>query len=1668
MKKILYTLLFALSFFSALYAQNYGNEWINYNQTYYKIKVAQDGIYRLPYQTLVNSGFPADEIDPRRIQIFYEGEEQYIYVHSEGTTGIFDPNGYIEFYGKRNRGYRDVVLWSNPEDCVNPDYSLFSDTSVYFITYNSSLSNRRMLPVSDNNYADYASNLSEYCIKHIRENYTGFYYGASTRCVYTQSEGYLDAAVIKDDVPQLKTIQTPFASTAAPNATIEIAVCGTPGLNLSSNVPHHLKVNFLDSTFIDEIYSGYEFVKKQISLPVSSIPNTINFVFSSNDTQNPALNDNNRVSYIDIHYGHTYNFEGKNSFEFILPSGSGSKDLLSISNFNASGISYLYDLNQHHRILCSENEGVINALVNNSGEDRNMILVSPNAYLSVSDIVPVSSDGKFTDYNTLYTNSDYFIVTNKTLWESAVEYQTYRNTTGYNVALYDFDELVDQYTYGVAKNPLAIRYLVRQFVDNTGEVPKSLFLLGKGIRTAVARNNGNYLNANLVATLGNPASDILITAGINDTHFEPLVATGRLSAKSNQDVRDYLNKVIAYEANPVQEWMKHILHFGGGSNAPEQQQFEGYLTNYKNIIEDTLFGGYVHTFLKNSSAPIQISVSDSVRNLINNGVSMMCFFGHASSSGFDQDIDNPDSYDNQNKYPFILANSCYSGDIFKQFYESTSEDWVIEPERGAIAFLASVGKGIASYLNSFSENLYKNIAYRYYGETLGEQVKQSIKYTQQGNLNSYGIESTCHEMALHGDPAIRINSAELPDLEIRNEDLVFVPEEINTVLDSFNVNLTIRNIGHAFQDSFLVHIERRYPDNSFDEKDIPIFGSIYLDTLLIKFPVDKEKGPGLNRLSVSLDYYNEIEELSETNNNVSIDFLISTSDLFPIYPYEYSIYPNSTVSLKASTGSPFVSELSYLFQMDTTDMFKSLSDAPLYEGQVNASGGIVEWTPPVSLTDNQVYYWRVAAANPNPDSIRWKESSFIYIEGEEGWSQAHFYQFKKDTYQFIKYDRDELDFDYIQTPKQLHVHNQAALWSQTFDDVFWSIDGAFNNGNGNTGCCAPHPAMIIVIIDPVTIKAWSSDTDDFGHRNYPKCFSSNNPEGFFVFSTGTASDFNETAMNGMNDMLLNHVPDGHYVVAYSWRNAVFESWPEEIISTFEGLGSSEVRHLQNNESWIFFVQKGSPATATEKVGNNPNVPIDLYQDLYLAFNYGTITSTLIGPATSWGSLHWLQESIDTPNYDSTYLEVLSYNPATLESTSIDTIFPPLYDVYNLNDSIPASEHPYLKLRMWTRDDTAKTPAQIDKWQLRYKGIPETAINPQAGFYINKDTLNQGDDLMFALATENISTYDMDSLLVKYWIQTSSNSMVNLGTKRLRPHPAGDVIMDTLSLSTLNLSGLNSLWIEYNPMTEGGYYDQKEQYHFNNIAQYFFYVEKDNENPLLDVTFDGIHILDGDIVSAKPNILISLKDENQYLALNDTSLFRVYLDNLITGEQKRVYFRDSLGNEVLKWTAGVMPENKFKIEYTPEFISDGKYQLRIQATDVSGNESGDFDYAISFEVVVESTITNILNYPNPFSTSTRFVFELTGSVIPDEIRIEIYTVTGKLVKVIEQGELGAIHIGRNVTEYAWDGTDMYGDQLANGVYFYRVRTKIMGEDMEHRSNQSDAYFKKEIGKMYLMR
>ena len=366
------------------------------------------------------------------------------------------------------------------------------------------------------------------------------------------------------------------------------------------------------------------------------------------------------------------------------------------------------------------------------------------------------------------------------------------------------------------------------------------------------------------------------------------------------------------------------------------------------------------------------------------------------------------------------------------------------------------------------------------------------------------------------------------------------------------------------------------------------------------------------------------------------------------------------------------------------------------------------------------------------------------------------------------------------------------------------------------------------------------------------------------------------------------------------------------------------------------------------------------------------------------------------------------------------------------------------------------------FRINAEPLPEGAIMTPASL-VAKDTFVQGESFDFLVYFKNISEASFDSMMkVKCILTDQSNVPHVIDIPKRKILSSGDTLMVAYSFDTRNMAGTNTLFLEFNPDN-----DQVEEWHFNNVLYKTFFVKKDEFKPLLDVTFDGVHILNRDIVSSKPKIIIKLKDENNYMALSDTSF--ISLQVRYPDQSIHTY---TFGDTMLFHPANLSQgENTATVEFLPFFSEDGEYELIVSGRDSVGNKAGTADYRVAFSVINKAMISNLLNYPNPFTTSTAFVFMLTGHEVPQNLKIQILTVTGKIVKEITKAELGPIHIGRNITEYKWDGTDRYGQPLGNGVYLYRVVTNLNGSMLEkYRSENEDTdkYFTRGYGKMYLMR
>jgi flagellar hook assembly protein FlgD len=98
--------------------------------------------------------------------------------------------------------------------------------------------------------------------------------------------------------------------------------------------------------------------------------------------------------------------------------------------------------------------------------------------------------------------------------------------------------------------------------------------------------------------------------------------------------------------------------------------------------------------------------------------------------------------------------------------------------------------------------------------------------------------------------------------------------------------------------------------------------------------------------------------------------------------------------------------------------------------------------------------------------------------------------------------------------------------------------------------------------------------------------------------------------------------------------------------------------------------------------------------------------------------------------------------------------------------------------------------------------------------------------------------------------------------------------------------------------------------------------------------------------------------------------------------------------------------------------------------------------MEFLVVEEegAGLRHVLNFPNPFSTNTVFQFEHPLQNQDIDIRIDIFSLSGRLVKTLFETVKASGNLSRDVR---WDGRDEYGDPMANGIYIYRVKVTAQG-------------------------
>ena len=188
---------------------------------------------------------------------------------------------------------------------------------------------------------------------------------------------------------------------------------------------------------------------------------------------------------------------------------------------------------------------------------------------------------------------------------------------------------------------------------------------------------------------------------------------------------------------------------------------------------------------------------------------------------------------------------------------------------------------------------------------------------------------------------------------------------------------------------------------------------------------------------------------------------------------------------------------------------------------------------------------------------------------------------------------------------------------------------------------------------------------------------------------------------------------------------------------------------------------------------------------------------------------------------------------------------------------------------------------------------------------------------------------------------------------------------------------------------------------------------------------------GDATSSSP-LLIAL--------LNDSSGINITSDNIghnivaiLDGKtENTIHLNPYFQNNINSYQEG-------KAQYKLNDLSEGRHSIEVKAFDNYNNSSrGYTEFIVAGNAMI--ALQHVLNYPNPFTTSTSFYFEHNQPGKSIDVTIQIFTVSGKLVKTIRDTPFSS---GTRVGPINWDGLDDYGDSIGKGVYIYQI--KVKGED-----------------------
>lgn len=1614
MRTLIHSFIICFLFVNYSLSQNYN--WITPNKTYLKMYVNEDGMYRINKSDFTNAGVTS-VIDPRTVKVFYNGNQIPVYFQGE-EDGNFGDNDFIDFYGKRNYGgltkYIDAYS-NNTIYTVDQYYNLYSDTSIYWIGWDGS----NGLRMQKSNYVSSVNFPDNYFYKKVHFEKDNFYRLGEVTNTSTDFRYFCTELVVGEgwfwqelgpDITNSLTENTFIDDLSSTTQLCSLFVFLKPNsYTVAVQNEHRVEIK-INNTVIDTLFSdSLQIIDTSITFSSALLNNNSNNSVTLHYIPLQSVNFTARI-YVDF-FVMTYprDFALRNNILQVNLTGTDSTSKkINISGYNSNNQMNIYDIKNGIRIDTFSNNGSTLAFSGKSNSSfqiiNNNITKKPFKIINrqVRDLASVSN------------GADYLIVYNKLFESQAEQLRSHRESfDNFRSVKADIEDIYDIFNYGI-ENPVAVRNFVKYAYDNwTGSNVEYVCLFGRASLDPKHNEPTSQYYKNFVPTYGNPPSDgYFVNFNFGTYTYYHQISVGRVPVYTTVEAQNAVDKIVTYDLQPPDRWWKKYIAITGGGFRAEQINFQNQSDNYLNnyIIPPPPCMNVSRIYRNDSTGFITYDYKDSIKREFDRGSVLVNFIGHAAAEDWEIGLENPNTLNNGNKQPLILSFTCFTGRCSEPNRRSFGENFFLIPNKCAIGFIGTTGWSFSNTGGTYNRLVLEN-----FSQDSVRRMGDLISYASQitaSDSSSFSVRNTINSYNLIGDPATKLLIGSSPEFDIKQNDYT-LSNPFPALGEDIKLSVFPKNLGTS-ADTVRIKFQLKKDGITIKTSDTLIGNMCFTDTLGYFFTIDTI---GNYTMSVIIDPNKSYPQNNYGNDSITFPITLRNLSYVPVKPLDNAVI--TTAGFKFTGLNPNVSTqnntVKLILQIDTTITFNSQIQQTFTKGNNNISGVSTNFDITLPVQElNTVYFIRTNAI-VNNDSSGWSEiQRVIYnpnVSDEKNTADSAYTIYTKSPNQFSENELQNVKYDgngFILSNFTGNI-SVRSYGSNGPEASFITVNNGINNityysdGGGNHG------------LNIGKVKRLTGNVPDI--KNFRMTTPESSDSVIAFLNTFDASDYMVLYMTGN---VFGPPPN------YECESDTLSNSAKAKLRQFGSIYADSIFNFCRFTTWAFIGYLGADTSKTcegyhDYFSNNTWEQQNCIINPVFQRTSGKISQTF-GTADRWKNFSWDQTLAANSfiTFDVYGLSRADNSPELLYTDlSVNT-------QVNL-DTIDYYTYPNLRLDANLKIDTVNGLQSPLFKSTTFRYFPPAELLPDNNSFKGSDTVVQeGDSVSFSVNYYNVGYIDAPKYYSKWYVK-------NQGTEIVLQQDTIDtpLLIDSMKTSYVKFSTSGLRNVKVLSDTIDLYFEtnlvgnKNELFDYNNAAITQFTVQGDTISPVMQVTYDGVKIINGDYIQSNPEIVLNFLDDSR-MVIQDTTNLRVF--NFINNSFSYVpYYINGIKNPVINIT---FPDNNFlqaTVTYNPS-LDQGVHKFRYVAVDVTGN----FADTIINSVVVDNnlSITEMANYPNPMKTETNFMFKLSGESNPTTCKVKIFTVAGRLIKEINANAI----VGYN--NISWDGKDNDGDYIANGTYLYK--------------------------------